>query len=496
MRFLTILGVWLLPIMAAADVERLIDSRWYQVDSPNIRIVSNGEPQQLEKLARELEAFRVATQGLMGLSGTSQRLTIVAAADRATYAALVGEKMSRSTGGVYSNTVGGSYALINMDERRFYALHPAREFLFHEYTHFLTFTSDTQRYPYWYREGFAELLSTMSFTDDGRFRIGQPPASRAATLVNARPMPLEQLLRLTPGEVRKRDMADLYASGWMLTHWLLLSSGKAAEFSDYLRRYEGGADPVAALEAALSMPIADIEDEYRRQFRNDFPLRTAAMPSDYRAPAVTVDVLAKPQAIREIAQYLAYAPFPNDRLRSLVQEISGAGSEILELKAILAGAEIAGSELDRAERILASIPETQRDGIWFRSSQSWLRLYRHLDRETETSDKDVLKSVRDQFVYLVNNDDERATHWYGLALSMKTLGYPPEKYTEMLEQAYFRAPRETTIALELAKALYRQKNTDYFTEVATPLLMDLDGRPEAERLRRMFAELTVEESRD
>ncbi len=484
-------GVFFMPPVTAADAERLVDSRWYQADSPNFRIISNGDSMEVEKLARELEGFRVAALGLLQLSGDSQKLTIIAAADRASYGAMVGNKMSLNTSGVYNNTPVGSYALLNLDGRGVYAIHPAREFLFHEYTHFLTYSRGTQRYPYWYSEGFAELLSTLSFTDDDRFQIGTPPASRAATLLNMRPMPLEQLLRLTAKEARKRDRVRLYASGWMLAHWLLLSSGKADEFGEYLRMYQQGADPVKALESALSMPIADIEAVYRQQFHGKFPVRSSAMPQDYEAPAIKVDLLSKPQAIKEIAQYLANVPRRTEQLSSILQEVSEKGGEIAQLKASLAEAKIGAGELDSAEQLLATIPQAQRESIWFRSPWAWLQLYRQLHRKTQQRDKAVLRDIRDQFVYLVNNNDTGATHWYGLALAMKMLGYPREKYTEMLEQAYFRAPRETAIAFELAVELYRLNDADYFAEVATPLLMDLDGRPEAERLQRMLAELEV-----
>ncbi|WP_244506201.1 collagenase [Microbulbifer marinus] len=466
------------------------EETWYQVESDNFRIVTNGDPAAVKTLAADLERYRAVALQLLDAPQDSQKLTIYAAADRKSYAGLVGEELAEMTNGLFDTTAQGSYALVNLDGRNGKRQLRAREFLFHEYTHFLSYNGNTTHYPYWYSEGFAEFMSTMTFTQNGGYQLGAIPEERAMTLIFASQMPLEKLLRATVSNTTGDEKAQVYASGWMLAHWLIMESGKVEQFKDYVKAYNNGADPVKALETSLGMSLAQIEEKYEAMFeKGSFNLVGGAIPADFREARPVVSKLAPRTAVAEIGHFLVMSGYNLDGLLDLLQYAHLAGVDSPKLTAVQADAETHVGNFERAGQLLASIPARYRDEIWYKNVDAWLGLNRQVNRPGDARSRDELKKVRDQFVFLVNNDSDTASHWYGLAMSMEMLDYPREKYVEMLEQAYLRAPRQVHIAQWLARELYEQQDAEFFAHVAQPLMLELESEEEFEQMKAMLAEM-------
>lgn len=477
-------------LSACSAQQNLGEETWYQVDSPNFRIVTNGDPQAIETLAKDLERYRAVALKLLGAGDTGKKLTIYAAADRQSYAGLVGGELAELTNGLFDTTERGSYALVNLDGRTGERQLEAREFLFHEYTHFLSYNGNTVHYPYWYSEGFAEFMSTMTFTPDGRYELGAIPQERALTLLYTAPMPLEKLLRATTYNTPDREKGRVYASGWMLSHWLIMESGKTEEFKEYVRAYNDGADPVEALEKHFGVKLADVEKRYEELFQQgEFGLVRGRVPPAFREVSPRVRQLAQSSAVAEIGRFLVLSGYNLEGLHSLIQYARAEGVGSPELTAVQAEAETRIGNFDVAERLLASIPAQDRNKFWYQNVDAWLALNREVSTPGPQRDPVALKKARDKFVFLVNNDSGTASHWYGLAMSMEMLDYPREKYMEMLEQAYLRAPRQVHIAQWLAMELYQQKDAEYFARVAKPLLLELSSEEEYQQMKAMLADL-------
>lgn len=473
------------PLSLAGDT-------WYEVDSDNFRIITNGDPAAVKTLAADLERYRAVAVKLLGTEPAAQekRFTIYAAADRDTYAGLVGGELAEVTNGLYDTTADGSYALVNLDGRTGERQLAAREFLFHEYTHYLSYNGNTTHYPYWYSEGFAEFMSTMAFIEDGQYQLGAIPQERAMTLLYTSPMPLEQLLRATVYNTTGEEKASVYASGWMLTHWLLMESGKADQFKKYIKAYNSGADPVEALEESLGISVAGIDSHYQAMFESgDFGLAEGPIPADFREAHPVVRRLPLRRAVEEMAHFIAQSGYNLESLHSLVQYAFTTGVASSELAAIQAEVETRIGNFDRAQQLLAKVPPQDRDRIWYQKADAWLKLNRQVQVPNTARDRQALKQARDKFTVLVNNDSETASHWFGLAMVMEMLDYPKEKYLEMLEQAYLRAPRQVHIAQWLARELYDKKDVEYFARVAQPLLLDLGSEEEYQQMKAMLAEL-------
>ena len=110
------------------------------------------------------------------------------------------------------------------------------EILYHEYTHFLLRNQNRLEYPPWFREGFAELLSTVD-VHRGQVRVGMVPARQRSTRV----------IEVTPADViRARSIegwtdariSQFYAQASLVVHYL--SYGRPQEeglFGPRMMRY-------------------------------------------------------------------------------------------------------------------------------------------------------------------------------------------------------------------------------------------------------------------
>ena len=473
---------------AAAD--NLAKETWYKIDSANFQIITDGDPKAVRRLAKDLERYRSIALDLLDAKDDGAKLTIYAARDRDSYAGLVGENLSELTNGLFDTTAEGSYALVNLDGRTGERQLEAREFLFHEYTHFLSYNGTTTHYPYWYSEGFAEFMSTMTFGADGSYEIGAIPGERAMTLLYTSPMPLQQLLSATVYNTPDEEKGRVYASGWMLAHWIIMNSGKTEAFRQYVKDYNNGADPVKALVKNLGMSIDEIEAKYFAQFeRGTFDLARGYVPKTFRPSNPKVSVLSGQEAVVELGRFVVKSGYNLEGLEPMVRHAHKAGLYTPELTAVQAEAATRAGDFNGAAHLLAQIAPSDQDSLWYKKAQAWLWLNREINHFGEDRNKTALKKARDKFVHLVNNQPEQAMNWYGLAITLEMLGYPQKRYMEMLEQAYLRAPRELHIAQWMAQELYNQKDAEYFAQVAQPLMLELTNEAEYNQMKMMLAEL-------
>ncbi|AQQ69321.1 hypothetical protein GCM10008940_11520 [Microbulbifer agarilyticus] len=487
-------GAWL----STSDVmaESLAEDTWYEIDSANFHIVTNGEPSSVRRLAEDLERYRAVALSLLGAKDDGAKLTIYAAADRESYAGLVGDDLSELTNGLFDTTAEGSYALVNLDGRTGERQLEAREFLFHEYTHFLSYNGTTTHYPYWYSEGFAEFMSTMTFGPGNTYDIGAIPGERAMTLLYTSPVPLQELLRATVHNTPDEEKGRVYASGWMLAHWIIMKSGKAEEFKQFVKDYNNGADPVRALSKNLGMSIAEIEEAYNAQFlEGRFQLARGKVPAHFKSERPKLRVMSGQETVVELARFLVKSGYNQQGIRDLAAYAESADVYSPELTAVRADAATREGDFDRAARLLAQVAPSDRDEFWYQKAQAWLWLNREIGSMGNERSKENLKGARDKFVKLVNNQSGQAMNWYGLAITMQMLGYPKKQYVEMLEQAYLRAPRELHIAQWMAQELYDRKDAEYFTEVAQPLMLELTNEHEYNQMKMMLAEMKPEAGR-
>ncbi|QFT56707.1 hypothetical protein [Microbulbifer sp. THAF38] len=477
-------------LSANAAPRYLGEEIWYQVDSKNFQVITDGDPSAVKTLVADLERYRAVAIELLEVDPNVPKLTIYAAGDRDTYAGLVGAELADMTNGLFDTSAEGSYALVNLDGRIVKKQLKAREFLFHEYTHFLSYNGNTTHFPYWYSEGFAEFMATMSFPKKGRYELGEIPQERAQTLMYAGLMPLDRLLRATVYDTDPEEKADVYASGWLLSHWLMMEGDKAEEFKLFVKDYNDGADPVKSLEKALGMSVKELEKAYVAAFDSgEYEVVSGVIPPEFKEVTPQVKRLHKREAVNVLANFIAQSGYNLQALDDLITYSYHTGIYSTELAAIKASADLRVGNFPQASHLLASVPKKDRQQPWYLNAHAWLTVNQQATVPNDARDLRSLKRAREEFDYLVKREPKNASHWFGLAMAMEMLGYPREEYLAKLEEAYNRAPRELHIAQWLAEELYQQKNAEYFARVAKPLMFELPDEEQNREIKMRLAEL-------
>ncbi|WHI51561.1 hypothetical protein P3339_01640 [Microbulbifer sp. MLAF003] len=328
-------------LTANAAPRYLGEEIWYEVDSENFRVITDGDPKAVKTLVADLERYRAVATELLEVDPNTPKLTIYAAGDRDTYAGLVGAELAEMTNGLFDTSAEGSYALVNLDGRSIKKQLKAREFLFHEYTHFLSYNGNTIHFPYWYSEGFAEFMATMSFPKKGRYELGEIPQERAQTLMYAGLMPLDRLLRATVYNTDAEEKADVYASGWLLSHWLMMEGDKSEEFKQFVKAYNDGADPVKSLEKALGMSVEELEKAYVAAFDSgEYEVVSGEIPAHFKEAKPKVKRLPKRESVNILAGFIAQSGYNLQALDDLLSYAYHAGIYSTQLAAIKASADL------------------------------------------------------------------------------------------------------------------------------------------------------------
>ena len=145
--------------------------------------------------------------------------------------------------------------------------------LFHEYFHYLLRERSGLRYPKWYDEGFAEVLSTAE-VEENDVVIGAVPSERIEFLRHSDglPLPLKEILApqpLTSDMDAGQYWGAFYATSWLFTHYLQLGflSG-FPDYSDKVRSFilalNRGESPLDAFPDYFGKSLQEIEEELRR----------------------------------------------------------------------------------------------------------------------------------------------------------------------------------------------------------------------------------------
>ncbi|WP_444920568.1 hypothetical protein ACJJID_17515 [Microbulbifer sp. CnH-101-G] len=445
----------------------------------------------MQKLAEDLEKFRIFSRNYISFSPDQQKLTIYALADQLSFAGVSGSESSRRVIGRFENTSHGSFALINLKGNQYLPGNPARQTLFHEYMHFLTYGSSQFNFPYWFSEGVAEVFSTVSFDKKGNFSVGGIPLDRAISLHGKRELPLKELLRAVPGSLNDQDTEALYASGWMLSHWLIFNAERNDGLSKFLQAYNRGEDPVNALPAALGMTFDELAGIYQKLPKVDFNTYKGRLTDEKENYSLITSPMDNREAIAEIAHYMAITDQNSEVLRNYISYAEKKGLISPELMSALSLAEAKEKNYSSAREILGNIEDKYQDEIWYLEATAMVALYEALDKEKEINVPEF-KKIRDSYVELVNAEGGVPAYWHELAITMQVLGYPRPKYVNMLEQAYLRAPRDINIAWWYAHELYLNRDVERFSRVSQPLLMQITRSESREHLESMIRDLNRE----
>lgn len=244
------------PVAAQAAPRTLVAS------STHFTIYADQDEASLRTFAESLESYDAVLRRLTGVQNSDDDvvpLTIFVREDQSDLDA------GPNVLGYYRATAAGALAVVPQKVRGISVDSVPRIVLFHEYAHHFTLQNFPWLYSPWSVEGLAEFYSTIEL-GDGTATIGKPEPLRIRALKSRQLTALRYLL--APGErgLSSEQVSDLYASAWLLVHYLTLSKERGGQIDAYLRTRSSGANEEAAFQTALRASIPTIDRELRKYF--------------------------------------------------------------------------------------------------------------------------------------------------------------------------------------------------------------------------------------
>jgi len=475
--------------MGCSSQQRLVGQDWQQLTTEHFRIVTDAHPDQIKLLAQDLEKFRSVIVKLSHLKADEDdRLTIYAARDTKSYRALAGSKLAGTTAGLFIDSLYGHFAVVNLNGNAHLGGSTSswgRRFLFHEYTHYLNARYSFSQLPYWYREGYAEMLSTMKFYENDTFTFGEMPRDRVLSLSRYRLPDLKKLLQATPEKSTPREDEMIYAAGWLLTHMLLGNIQYKDQHIAYLRAYNQGQDPIYAFENAFETSVDDFDQLYRAYRNGKLTWYKFPYNDGFELTEVAIHSIGKSEAIAEFSRILALSNTVSSE--SLEELLTLAESEQLETKPLhysLAYKQLINEEANLANSIFSDFDENSAQNPWARFV--FAEYLRWQVRQNPELRKGHLTRAYNIYKRLIEEEKNQiAAVWYGLGMSASQLMVSPEVYQRYFWKAYDTNPNNPRIALVYIQSLYDAEKWELFAHVAPrvlPLIADFEERQQLKRL--------------
>lgn len=236
----------LLTAVAAIMAPTAASARWVEATTNHFIIYSELSRAEAAGYAQQLERFDEFLRKIANVQNVPD-----APLGRVTLYILPGlsdvQSVAHSSqiAGFYNADAQGTLAVLPLTMPPRLNMSPT-DILFHEYTHHILLSSTQAHYPGWVQEGLAEFFGTATFKGDGTMVLGAPPQDRGWALHRQYQMDLDELLTADGKKLEDEAREDLYARGWLLTHYLMLSGKRPGEFDKYLKLVSSG---IPSLEA-------------------------------------------------------------------------------------------------------------------------------------------------------------------------------------------------------------------------------------------------------
>jgi tetratricopeptide (TPR) repeat protein len=286
--------VALLALLIAAPAQA---QDWWVAETDHFIVKSRDSEANTRRFASQLERFDGAMRTLQNLPVDDKlpskvvKLTVYRFGDQGEIGAQLGNP---GVAGFFLSQAGNSVAFVPARESRdASSMFRGRSnpngldqgsVLQHEYTHYFMRQHFPAAYPRWYSEGYAEVMATLRFKDDGSFHIGDPPQYRAYQVLEIRQFPLEEMLD-SQHEIDGYDYMQFYGTGWLLSHYLNFDPARFAKLNEYLRALGQGEDSLAAAQRIFG-DLDKMQDELLDYRDGPFP-GYDVKPANYREPQVT-----------------------------------------------------------------------------------------------------------------------------------------------------------------------------------------------------------------
>jgi thioredoxin-like negative regulator of GroEL len=269
------LGALLLPTDAA-------QAAWLRAETPNFIVYGELPEEELRKRALQLEHFDEALRFLGGVrEPPTDRKPEVYLVPTSQIADVL-RRQNDSILGFYKATTEGAAFVASTENIvlndtasgsriRYKEEHiAASAVLQHEYAHHFMFQFFNAAYPAWYREGFAEYVSTIEMTPEG-LTLGKASLGRVVGLddwVSAKRF--LQLNTKSPPE----EQYSVYVQGWIATHYFYSKPERTNGLIAFLSSTAKGEPVESALKAATGLSFDELDREIRTYMSGKVVMRT------------------------------------------------------------------------------------------------------------------------------------------------------------------------------------------------------------------------------
>jgi len=347
----------ILALVAALAPLGVRAEQWLRAQAPGFIVYSQGEPAALQRLIGDLERYDDALHVEMGVPDgpPGAPLTIYLLESPKAVAAVLDR---RNIAGFYAPRIDGSVILTHRREKDSNGPN-ARQTLFHEYAHHIMFRHIAAPWPAWYREGYADYLSTIDFLPDGRWVTGRAALFRLGTARRQR-VPLLTLLEEDEGAYPEGKERWFYANAWLLVHLLRNDPLLGRRLDGYLDALARGEPHQVALNELGNISL--IEQRMRDHAASAFVehVSSRALPPPTAVKVETLDAAASRLVDLELAW-----KFGKDRPRALagLGELAAANparADIAYRYAVALAQEGSARAEGQADRVLALAPQMPR----------------------------------------------------------------------------------------------------------------------------------------
>ena len=264
-KYLTLVVLLSFAMGASAGLkpEKIAKQKWYQAKTPNFTVISDRSKKETKRLAINLEKFRALYELLFKSDLQSLRtVKLIVTKQNSVYESLfLGSNHASKTGGFFTTRINGNYSAL-----RSYHNAPdiSLKILFHEYTHYLQFNTESNRYPLWYSEGYASFLGNTQFKKGGGIHYGVIDEYLFGQLDSLSWIPMEEFLKSKAlNWERRRDITRFYAQSWLVVHYFTSNAERNQRLSDYLRLVYLGSSVDEAVENGLKVDYQTLDKELK-----------------------------------------------------------------------------------------------------------------------------------------------------------------------------------------------------------------------------------------
>lgn len=452
----TLAGLLLLAAPAQAQ-------EWYRAETAHFIVKSRDSEEATRHFAELMERYDRGLRYLMGLpedhveESEANKPIIYRFGDYAVMSRLATGNAAAGIGGFFISRAGSSVGFApsrrqrsNDSRNRRDRTDSIEQVLLHEYTHYFMMQNYPAAYPRWYSEGYAEMVSTIRFNEDGSFHIGDPPQSRGDIIATR---PLSDLDEMLDDDyvATGYDQYQHYVSGWLFSHYLNFTPAREAKLREYLVAIGQGEDSLTAARRIFG-DLDAIQRELVSYRRGPFP-GYDVRPREMGVPAVTITPITGPEVELIDVEYTLWRGVTRDQARPLAARLRTAGQQYPDsayVHMLLAEAE--HDSEDYAAGRAAATRATELDP---RNQRAWLyQAYNATELgETDPAQYAAARRALGQARQIDPDDPRPLIAFYQTYYEEKDGVDLPEQAVAALEGAYDEAGSDVPFRLLLGRQL-------------------------------------------